>query len=87
MSSSSIVDCATIADVLRLGGFQPANKRGFLCCPLHTERSPSFHIVASGRGFRCFGCNAKGGVLDLVIALGIASDRASAAAWLEQAIR
>jgi DNA primase len=84
--SSSVAERATIADVLQLGGFAPPNNRGFMSCPLHSERSPSFHIVASGRGYHCFGCNAKGGVLDLVVALGIAPDAASAAKWLEAAL-
>ena len=79
----TVVSRVVIADVLRLGGFEEPDRRGFLRCPLHLERSASFHIVASGQGFRCFGCGAKGGVLDLVVRLGIARDRADAARWLD----
>lgn len=82
--SESVVECVTVSDVLFRAGFEAPNQRGFLPCPLHSERSPSFHIVGDGRGWRCFGCGRKGGVLDLCVALGIAADRASAARWLEE---
>lgn len=36
------------------------------CCPFHSEKSPSFTIFASGQRFYCFGCGAKGDVLDFV---------------------
>jgi DNA primase len=83
---TTVVDRLSIADVLRLGGFEQPNKRGFLCCPLHSENTPSFKVVGKGRGFRCFGCGAKGGVLDLVVALGVAANRAAAARWLKESI-
>lgn len=79
----SILDRVAIVDVLRLGGFEQPNRQGFLVCPLHAERSGSFHVIGNGKGFRCFGCGAKGGVFDLVVALGIAADHAAAARWLE----
>jgi DNA primase len=81
----SIVERVTVADVLRLAGFEEPNRSGFVACPLHAERSASFHLVG-GTGWRCFGCGAHGGVLDLVVALRISADRASAARWLEENI-
>lgn len=87
MASLSVVDRVSVADVLRSAGFEEPNRRGFVSCPLHAERSASFHVVGDGRGWRCFGCGAKGGVLDLCIALGIAADRATAARWLEGVAR
>jgi hypothetical protein len=86
-SSNSIVNGVSIEDVLRLAGYEQPNRRGFVICPLHAERTASFHIVGDGRGFRCFGCNAKGGVLDLVVALGVAGDYAGAARWLEEVLK
>jgi DNA primase len=83
----TIVDRVTVGDVLRLGGFEQPNRHGFVSCPLHSENSASFHIVGDGRGWRCFGCGRKGGVLDLVVALGIAVERAGAAQWLEWVAR
>ena len=77
--TASVLDRATIYDVLRLAGFEPPGRHGFVSCPLHAERSASFHVVGDGRGYRCFGCGAAGGILDLIVALGIAHDRAAAA--------
>ncbi len=87
MTTGTIVDRVRIADVLRLGGFEQPNEHGFLLCPLHVENSASFHVMRSGRGYRCFGCGEKGGILDLVVALGIAANFAEAARWLEQVAR
>jgi hypothetical protein len=83
----SIVDRVRVAEVLRLAGFELPDRRGFLSCPLHAERSASFHIVGNGKGWKCFGCGERGGVLDLAVALGIVSDRAAAAAWLEEHLK
>ena len=80
---TSIVDRVTVHDVLNSAGYEPPNRNGFVSCPLHAERSASFHVVGDGSGWRCFGCGARGGVLDLVVALGVARDRAGAARWLE----
>jgi len=83
---TSVLGRASIIDVLALAGFEAPNRHGFVSCPLHSETTASFHIVADGRGWKCFGCGAKGGVLDLVVALGVAPDRASAASWLERCL-
>jgi hypothetical protein len=83
----SVIERVDVRDVLRVAGFEEPDKRGFLSCPLHTERSASFHIVGDGTGWRCFGCGARGGILDLVVGLKIAVDRAAAARWLEEVVR
>jgi len=80
---TSVVGHATIADVLRLAGQSTPNARGYFSCPVHDDRHPSARVQASGRGWRCHACGAKGGVLDLVVALGRARDRAHAAQWIE----
>ncbi len=80
--TSSVVGRATARDVLFLAGFPPPDRSGFMLCPKHDERSPSFHVLE--RGYVCFGCGDKGGILDLMIVLGISRDRASAARWLEE---
>jgi DNA primase len=36
------------------------------CCPLHSDRSPSFTIYSGGQRFHCFGCGASGDVLDFL---------------------
>ena len=36
------------------------------CCPFHEERTESFHVSADRGLFYCFGCGAKGDVIDYV---------------------
>ena len=48
---------------------QRAGSEWKACCPLHSERSPSFTIYSGGGRFMCFGCGAEGDVLDFVQAL------------------
>lgn len=40
---------------------------GFACCPLHKEKTPSFHLRDDDR-FHCFGCGVDGDVFAYVIA-------------------
>lgn len=35
-------------------------------CPLHSERSPSFHVNSAANTFHCFGCGEGGDVINLV---------------------
>lgn len=81
--SSTITKRASAHDIARLAGLQP-NRQGFISCPLHADNSPSLHLLQ--RGYRCFSCGSKGGLLDLTIALGVAPDRASAARWLDERV-
>lgn len=83
--TSSIFDCATARDIVRMAGFAEPDRAGMMHCPIHAERSASFHVL--DKGFRCFGCNAHGGMLDLIVVLGLARDRKSAARWLAQRSR
>ncbi len=78
----SVVDRVTVRDILRCVGVQlPSDPRRLARCPLHDDSTPSFR--AFERGWTCFGCGRRGGLVDLVVALGKAHDRASAARWLE----
>lgn len=44
------------------------DSRGFALCPIHEERTPSFHAFAGNR-WQCFGCSRQGDVFDLAAAL------------------
>lgn len=38
-------------------------------CPLHQEKTPSFHVYVDDDHYYCFGCRAHGDVIDLEQAL------------------
>lgn len=78
---SNVLSSARIDDVLRLAGIEPAqNEHQNIRCPLpdHDDSSASFHVQQSGQGYRCHGCGATGGVLDLVLKLGLATNKGKA---------
>jgi hypothetical protein len=76
MSTTSVVDRATISDVLRLAGVAAIQhgERVWFRSPVHDDTEPSA-IVVGKRGWRCFSCRGKGGILDLAIAFGLAHSR------------
>lgn len=76
----------TIPAVLRLLGAIGPDYQGFITCPSpdHPDRHPSTHITPDQRGWKCFACNAQGGVLDIIVCYGFAEDRKAAAEWLEE---
>jgi hypothetical protein len=47
-------------------GLQP-NIKGFICCPFHNEKTPSFKVYKGNGGYHCFGCGEHGGVIDFVM--------------------
>lgn len=48
-------------------GFTP-NRAGYICCPFHSERTPSLKLYPDG-GWHCFGCGKGGSSIDFVMAL------------------
>jgi DNA primase len=46
-------------------GLEP-NRKGFVCCPFHHEKTASMKIYPDSRGFYCFGCGAGGDTIGLV---------------------
>lgn len=86
MTRPSVVVRARMLDVLLLVGIAPpSNPRRLIRCPLHADDRPSLRIFE--RGFRCFGCGKRGGLLAFVVEMGRARDRASAARWIEERLR
>lgn len=52
--------------------FVPLTKKGnsyWGCCPFHSEKTPSFHVVPDKQIFKCFGCGKGGGAFNFVMEL------------------
>ncbi len=39
------------------------------CCPFHSEKTPSFHVVPDRQMYKCFGCGKGGGAVNFVMEL------------------
>ncbi len=53
-----------------IDGYVPLKKRGTsytACCPFHTEKTPSFNVIAKKQFYHCFGCGASGNVISFVM--------------------
>lgn len=53
-------------EVFEYYGLQP-DRKGFICCPFHNEKTPSFKVYKGDGGYHCFGCGEHGGVIDFVM--------------------
>ena len=53
----------------RYGLREDQHKRGWYSCPLHSERSSSFHIMPNSNRYKCFGCGATGSPIDFIMAV------------------
>lgn len=63
--AQEIKERVTVADVLSRYGFEP-DGHGFLLCPFHQEKTPSFRVYDSGKRWHCFGCGEGGDAIDFV---------------------
>jgi len=46
--------------------FKKSGRDYIALCPFHTEQTPSFQVTPAKRLFHCFGCEAKGNVIQFV---------------------
>lgn len=52
--------------------YVPLNKKGnsyWGCCPFHSEKTPSFHVVPDRQIYKCFGCGKGGGAFNFIMEL------------------
>lgn len=61
----TIKSTINLKDAVRKYGFEP-DRKGFICCPFHHEKTPSLKVYDNGRGWTCFGCHAGGTLIDFV---------------------
>ena len=59
----TIKDHLTMRDVLLRYGYEP-NRAGFVCCPFHSEKTPSMKVF--DKDYHCFGCGENGDVITFV---------------------
>lgn len=55
----------TAREVFEHYGF-PVNHAGFVCCPLHGEKTASLKVYNGSRGWHCYGCGKGGDALDFI---------------------
>ena len=58
-----IKDRLTMRDILLRYGYE-ANKKGFVCCMFHNEKTPSMKIFE--KDYHCFGCGENGDMITFV---------------------
>lgn len=59
----TIKDRLTMREVLERYGYT-ADRKGFICCPFHNEKTPSMKIYK--KDYHCFGCQENGDVITFV---------------------
>lgn len=59
----TIKDRLTMREVLEYYGYEP-NKKGFVCCMFHNEKTPSMKIFE--KDYHCFGCGEHGDTITFV---------------------
>lgn len=91
MKADELVRAADLVKIARDYGIE-LEKEGpewKACCPFHQEDTPSWKIFKgrdSKQRFECFGCQAKGDVLDLIKHMEHLADTKAALAVLEQMV-
>lgn len=58
----------TMREMAEKYGFD-IDRKGFISCPFHGEKTSSLKVYEGCKGFACYGCNVSGSVIDFVINL------------------
>lgn len=66
--SDRIKQLLSINDVISHYGYQ-VDRKGFISCPFHNEKTASLKIYQESNSFHCFGCGANGDVIKFVMLL------------------
>lgn len=70
ISPETIDQINRVADIVSVvGEYVKLDKRGsdwWGCCPFHSEKTGSFHVVPDKNLYYCFGCHAAGGTIKFV---------------------
>lgn len=61
MIAEQIKQTVTMKKVAEFYGFKLTN--GKMCCPFHSDKTPSFKVYPNDRGWYCFGCGQGGDVI------------------------
>ena len=64
--ASEVKNLVNTPDLFKFYGFE-LDKKGFICCPFHNEKTPSFKVYNGKGGYHCFGCGEHGGVIAFVM--------------------
>lgn len=64
MTVEEIKQNYSMRDILARYSIFNTDRKGFICCPFHKEKTPSMHIKE--RTFNCYGCGASGDVFVFV---------------------
>ena len=59
----TIKDRLTMREVLERYGYT-ADRKGFICCPFHNEKTPSMRIY--DKDYHCFGCQEHGDIITFI---------------------
>lgn len=68
---SFLHDLLTRVDLVEfIDSYVPLKKRGtsyLACCPFHSEKNPSFNVIAKKQFYHCFGCGVSGNAISFAM--------------------
>lgn len=64
MTKEEIKDLYSMRDILERYGLPKPNRAGFIHCPFHKEKTPSFKVYKDR--FKCYGCGEAGDIFTFV---------------------